>query len=176
MLEPMTMCRTACRRPRGFTLLEVAIALAVIAVLAALALPDIGRRIDRGRVQNAAQALVDDIAGARFEAVRNNQNLFVETRPDAGTGWCWAVGRSAGCDCGLPQTCQVHTVQARQYRGVRLVGGLALRMEPGGAAAASAQAALLETPRGEQLRVEVSPLGRARVCASKGNWSNVPGC
>lgn len=172
----MNMRHRAALRAQGLTLLELAIVLAVFAVLAALAVPDIGRRIDRGRVQNAAQALADDIASARFEAVRSNRSLFVETRPDAGAGWCWAVGRSTGCDCGLPHSCQVHTVQASQYRGVRLVGGLNLRMEPGGAAAAVAQMAVMETPRGEQLRVEVSPLGRARVCASKGNWPNVPGC
>lgn len=176
MLEPLTMPTLARRRTRGLTLLEVAIAIAVLAVLAALALPDISRRLERGRVQNAAESLAADIANTRFEAVRGNHDLFVETRPDVGAGWCWAVARQRGCDCGVPDSCQLHTVNARDFRGVRLIGGLALRMESGGAAVATAQAAVLETSRGEQLRVEVSPLGRARVCATLGSWPNVPAC
>ncbi|MDO9073959.1 MAG: GspH/FimT family protein [Rubrivivax sp.] len=167
------------RRPApGFTMIELALALVVLAILAALALPDLGRRMERQRLQGAAQGLAADLAEARFEAARQGQALFVEARPAASrdSGWCWAVARSAGCDCAAAEACQVHAVRSADWRGVRLVEGLAVALQPGGTTAGAQQAALLESSRGEQLRVEVSALGRARVCATRGSWPNVPVC
>ena len=56
------------------------------------------------------------------------------------------------------------------------LAGLTVALHPGGTAAGPQQAALLESSRGEQLRVEVSALGRARVCATRGAWPSVPNC
>jgi len=173
VLEPLM------RRPAfGFTMIEVALVLAVLAILAALALPDVGRRMERQRLQSAAQGLAADLTEARFEAARQGQALFVEARPAPSTGsdWCWTVARSANCDCAVAQTCQVHAVRSADWRGVRLVEGLAVALQPGGTAAGPRQAALLESSRGEQLRVEVSALGRARVCATRGTWPSMPAC
>jgi type IV fimbrial biogenesis protein FimT len=165
------------RRPApGFTMVELALALAVLVILAALALPDIGRRMERQRLQAAAQGLAADLAEARFEAARQGQALFVEARADTASHWCWTVARSAGCDCTAAQACQVHAVRSADWRGVRLVEGLAVALQPGGTAAGPQQAALLESTRGEQLRVEVSALGRARVCATRGTWPSMPAC
>lgn len=167
------------RRPAlGFTMIEVGLALAVLAILAALALPDIGRRMERQRLQGAAQGLAADLAEARFEAARQGHALFVEARPapSPDNDWCWAVARSAGCDCATAKACLVHAVRSADWRGVRLVEGLAVTLQPGGTAAGLQQAALLESSRGEQLRVEVSALGRARVCATRGSWPSVPAC
>ncbi len=167
------------RRPAfGFTMIEVGLALAVLAILATLALPDVGRRMERQRLQGAAQGLAADLAEARFEAARQGQSLYVEARaaPSRDSGWCWAVARSAGCDCAALQACQLHTVRSADWRGVRLVEGLAVTLDPGGTAAGRQQTALLESSRGEQLRVEVSALGRARVCASRGSWPSMPAC
>ncbi|MDP2005057.1 MAG: GspH/FimT family protein [Rubrivivax sp.] len=161
-------------RPGGFTMVEAALAVAVLAILAAIALPDIGRRMERQRLQGAAQGLAADLAEARFEAARQGQVLFVEAR--AGAGWCWAVARSAGCDCGEALACQLHAVRGTDWRGVRLVEGLTVVLDPGGTSAGPQTAALLETARGEQLRVEVSALGRARVCAQRGIWPGMPAC
>lgn len=162
----------------GFTLIEIGLALAVLAILAALALPDVGRRMERQRLQAAAQGLAGDLAEARFEAARQGQALFVEARVAASrdSGWCWAVARSAGCDCTAALACQVHAVRSADWRGVRLVEGLAVTLQPGGTATGAQQSALLESSRGEQLRVEVSALGRARVCATRGSWPSVPAC
>lgn len=165
------------RRPRGFTLLEASIVLAVLGVLAAAALPDLGRQLERKRLRAAAQALVGDVAEARFEAARSGRALFVEAR--SGAAWCWAVASAAGCDCApavAAPACRVHAVQAATFRGVRLVEGLAVTLAPGGAMAGTPQAAVLETARGEQLQVQVSALGRARVCARAGAWPGVPAC
>ncbi len=165
------------RRARGFTLLEASIVLVVLGVLAAAGLPGLGQQLERKRLRGAAQELAADLTEARFEAARSGRALFVEAR--SGTGWCWVVALAAGCDCAqgvLPPACRVHAVQAATFRGVRLVEGLALTLEPGGAAAGAPQTAVLETARGEQLQVQVSALGRARVCAGTGAWPGVPAC
>ena len=161
---------------RGFTLLEVALGLAVLAILAALAVPSLGRRLERQRVLTAAHTLAGDLAEARFEAARRGQALFVQTR--GGADWCWAVATTAECDCGAeqPQACSLQVQQARSHKGVRLPEGLALRLDASGAADGARRAAVLETARGEQLRVEVSALGRARVCAARGTWAQTPPC
>ncbi len=161
------------RVQRGLTFLEVALVLAVIAIFASLAVPSFTARMERQRVQGAAEALAGDIAEARFEAARRGQPLFVEAT--AGASWCWAVATAPGCSCDGTQSCQLHAVRAGTQRGVKLVEGLAVRIDPAGAAQAT-QAALLETSRGERLRVEVSPLGRPRVCAVSGTWSNTAPC
>jgi type IV fimbrial biogenesis protein FimT len=161
-------------RIRGLTLLEVAIVLAVIAVLAALALPGMGRHSERQRLQTAAQGLAGDIAEARFEAARRGQALYVEAR--TGTDWCWSVAASSGCGCNEDQSCQVHRVAASTHRGVRLTDGLAVRLSPDGSANGAQTIAVLESSRGDRLQVEVSALGRARVCASVGNWPALSPC
>jgi type IV fimbrial biogenesis protein FimT len=164
------------RRGRGLTLIELAIALAVLAVLATLAVPGLGARLDRQRLQGAAESLAADLAEARFEAARRGSTLFVESADAAdGAAWCWAVATSHGCSCGQAQACQVHTTRAADYGGVRLAQGISARLDPTGSVQAP-QAAVLEGSRGDRLRVEVSALGRSRICAEKGSWPRLPAC
>lgn len=161
---------------RGLTLIELAITLAVVAVLATLAVPSLGARLDRQRLQGAAESLAADLAEARFEAARRGTALFVESADAAeGAAWCWAVATQAGCNCGAPQSCQVHSTRGADYPGVRLKAGLNARLDPSGTAQA-AQAATLEGSRGDRLRVELSTLGRPRICAEKGSWPRLPTC
>jgi hypothetical protein len=56
-----------------------------------------------------------------------------------------------------------------------MASGISARLDPSGTAPA-AQAATLEGSRGDRLRVELSTLGRTRICAEKGNWPRLPTC
>ncbi len=181
MLEPLSQRPRpgrGTRRTGGLTLLELVMVLAVLAVLSSLALPSMGERLERQRALGAAQSLAADVAEARFEAARRGQVLFVRASGD-GAAWCWAVSTDTACDCREDmRSCQLHRVSAQDHRGVALVQGLDLRVDPAGSAPLPQppQSALLQTRRGERLRVDVSALGRARVCAVSGTWPRVANC
>jgi type IV fimbrial biogenesis protein FimT len=159
----------------GFTLLELAIGLAVLAILSALAVPNFGANLQRQRAQGAAEALAADVAEARFEAARRGLPLYVSGH--AGKDWCWAVSTAADCPCGQahPAACQLRGAKAADHRGVLLLNDIALRLQADGTAQ-SPQTTVLESARGDRLRVEVSALGRARVCAEKGSFSRLLAC
>lgn len=158
---------------RGLTLIELAITLAVLAVLGAIALPGLGAGLERQRLQATAQALAADIADARFEAARRGQALHVQA--SGGAAWCWAVSEDPACPCGAAQACQLRNVRAADHPGVRLVSAQTLRLEPAGGAQAGT-AATLESPRGDRLRVDIGPLGRTRICAAAGAWPRMQPC
>lgn len=161
------------RRDAGLTLLELAITLAVLVVLGALALPNLGARLEHQRLQGAAEALAADISEARFEAARRGVALHLLASP--GPAWCWAITTAPGCDCSQAQICQLHTVHATDHARVRLLGARSLQMEPGGAVAGDLSTTF-ESPRGERLRVEVSQLGRPRICSEAGTWPKIGKC
>ena len=158
---------------RGLTLIELVITLAVLAILSAVALPSIGASLDRHRLQASAQALAADIGAARFEAARRGQALHLQAI--AGPDWCWSVSVNPDCPCGQPRACQLQNVRAVDHPGVQIVSAQDLRLEGAGIAQAGT-AALLQSRRGDRLRVDVSALGRTRICSVSGTWPTLPRC
>ena len=151
--------------PRGFTLLEVAMVLALLAVLSTLAVPSLAARLQRGRLQFAAEA--------RFQAAQRGLTLHLQAQ--AGADWCWAVTTTPACPCGQAQPCQLQRVTAADHPGVRLVQAMAVRLDPDGSAVAR-QPALFESAAGQRVAVALTPLGRARLCAPTGAWPTMPAC
>jgi type IV fimbrial biogenesis protein FimT len=157
----------------GLTLLELMICVAVLAVLGILALPGLGAQLEKQRLRNAAQTLLGDITEARFLAAQ--RGLTVHVLAQDGPLWCWGVSMSNGCDCSAQQACTVHAVPATSHTGIRLVAGMALQLEPTGTAS-TAGSTTFESQNGDRLRVDVSPQGRARICALSGSWPQLPVC
>ena len=152
------------RRTAGLTLIEVVIGLAVMALLLSLALPSFGGHMSRQRLKSAASTLAIDLAEARFEAAQRGQTLYVNLAE--GNDWCYALTTTSGCDCRLVQACRLKAVSARDTPGLTLAAAPEIAFAPEGrGAAASLQFA---SARGERLRVDLSALGRARVCAPDG--------
>jgi prepilin-type N-terminal cleavage/methylation domain-containing protein len=184
------------RRRRGFTLIELVIGLAVLALLATLVLPSMGSALQRQRLRAAAEHFAADLREARFEAGHRGQTLHLLSR--SGTSWCWAVAREPGCGCepagteaarsALPLAagrCLLSQRSQLDYPGVQLLQAQAVALSAGGTSAAAegppgtaqaVQAALFEGRPGSRLRVDLSALGRARICAPADPVPGMPAC
>ena len=161
------------RLQRGLTLLEISIALALLAVLGAVAVPGQGARLDQQRLYSAAEALVADVHEARFEAARQGRALHIVMQ--TGDNWCWAVATQENCPCGQAQSCELRSAQQRDHGGVRLLAGQTLHLGANGRAEAGGSATL-ESRRGSRLRMDVQLLGRPRVCTLSGPATRYPAC
>lgn len=65
------------RHPRGFTLIELLAVVAIIALMAAVSLPAIGRYIRNFRIRGAVQNVSGEMQNARAKAITKNVNLGV---------------------------------------------------------------------------------------------------
>lgn len=72
----------------GFTIIELMIGIAIIAVLLAIALPSFQSMILGIQVKSAAEALNNGLQLTKAEAVRRNNNVTFTL----GTGTAWTVG------------------------------------------------------------------------------------
>jgi len=70
-------------RAQGFTLIELLITLAIVAILAGLAAPNMGEYIEQERVRGALVNLKQELAYARSEAIKRNATVFISSTPGA---------------------------------------------------------------------------------------------
>jgi type IV fimbrial biogenesis protein FimT len=78
------MLNAALRLRRGFTVVELMITVAVLAVGASLAAPGAATMLANRKVQGAAQSILEGLHQARGEAMRRNTPVRFTL---AGTGW-----------------------------------------------------------------------------------------
>jgi prepilin-type N-terminal cleavage/methylation domain-containing protein len=181
------------RRHSGFTLVELMVTVAVLAILLVAAGPSFGDFFDRYRLRGGVDDVVSTIAQARAGAVKLDREVRV-TFQGSGTDWCVGAvsaslptdGSRAGavtaCDCSdNSPACSVDgeklVVEKGAHGDVALSGAatelvfdgrLGLATGSGGALSTS-QFILTSPSKKYALRVDVSPLGEATVCVDSDN-------
>lgn len=81
------MLKPAPQKNQGFSLLELMIGLAIIAILLMAGLPSYGTWMQNLQIRNAAEAVHDGLQFARSEAVRANTSIALTL----GTATAWTV-------------------------------------------------------------------------------------
>ncbi|NRF70206.1 prepilin-type N-terminal cleavage/methylation domain-containing protein [Aquincola sp. S2] len=161
---------------RGLTLIELMIAIAILAVLGTLAAAPMAAWAARQRVQAAAAHLVADVAEARHEAARRGQVLRVNFTQ--GSAWCYAitVDSAARCDnAGHPAV--LKRVSTKDHPGVIITLAETFELDGRSGAALQAPASVqLTSSRGDVLQVRMGRLGRASVCSPDGLIKGVAHC
>lgn len=95
----------------GVTLIELLVALVVLAVFVTIGIPSFNSVFERNRITGAAQALYADLQFARAEAIKRNTEVYVKFDDAA---WCYGIddASAATCSCGTNTGC---TVNGQQY-------------------------------------------------------------
>jgi type II secretion system protein H len=73
----LTVPRTL-RRRKGFTLIETIVVVAIIGVMSAIAIPQMGTLMDRYRLDGAARLIWADLQNARMTAIKENRSIRAE--------------------------------------------------------------------------------------------------
>ena len=120
-------------RSTGFTLIELMVVMAVVAVVLVLAAPSFSRLMETQRVRGTSDQFLTDVQFARSEAASSQETTGISFKTQAGTQTCYTV-HSCGavlpiaicsCDCtlGAGNACPNQTgaiPPPRELRTVRL--------------------------------------------------------
>ncbi len=163
------------QRGRGLTLIELAVCIALLAVVATLALPSFANLLARHRLKAAAQALAQDLSEARFEAARRGLDLHVDLHN--GPGWCWTVATTPGCGCqpGPAPACRLKLVQEADFPGVQPAEAASYRLQALGTVVGPPNT-VLRLDNGTAVQIDLGPTGRAHLCSVGGGLAGLPAC
>ena len=177
---------TATRRgSRGITLLELAVVLAVTAIVAATAVPDLAGLFMACRLEGAASSLAADLQFARSEALARNRSLRLSVRGGI-DATCWIVhtGAAGDCDCGgaagivcAPGASAIRSVVLRAGDRVSVAANVAsIVFDPLHGTSTPTGTLRLVDARGRSVRHVVNVVGRVRSCSPAGAVVGYPGC
>ena len=112
-------------RSNGFTLIEMMIALALLAILIVAAIPSFNQFRERAALRGAADQMVSFWGDARFEALRRNSQVKVGFIQDGGS---FCIGAEAhddatdldACDCLTAGACDIAAFPTNQSEWSRV--------------------------------------------------------
>ncbi len=157
----------------GVSLLEVLLALAIVALLAVQAVPAAQGLLAKQRLKGAAEIIGAELRAARLEAIRANRSLAVRFVIQDSGQWCMGISDAGPCACDREE-CLIDGRPAPRLDStalphIRLASnfpGHLLRFGPlrGGARPGTLRVRIAGKSE-KEMRIVVSSLGRIRLCA-----------
>lgn len=172
------------RSPKGFTLIELMVAIAILAILVTLAAPSFSSFIDKYRVKRAADTVSAFLINTKSEAIKRNTRVRAVFQA-TGSSWCAGMTTADTCDCTAATSCQIdgaeRVVRGSDFKDILLTvsadeSKFSFTPLRGAVNAGNAQ---VTSANGLQVRVVVkNTTGRIRLCSpsGSGNVGGYPVC
>ncbi len=149
---------------KGYSLVEIIVTIAVLAILLAAFFPSFISALQSSRTKGAAQTLLADIQLAKTEASRRQSFVFISFSE---TAWCYGINAGSACDCeSNPASCNIGSAAASDFPGTVLTENFpndTLIFNPV-RSTSTAGTATFSSGSGRSYSVRISALGRARIC------------
>jgi type IV fimbrial biogenesis protein FimT len=191
------------RRHSGFTLIELMVSVAVLAVLLMAAVPSFEEFRQRSAIRGAADQTLSFWNKARFEATKRNQPVKVGVRTN-GSAFCLGAATAtaaelvslaagtaiASCNCFVANACDIAVFPAQQqdWRRVTLQANPTLGVATSGVTVIEPKRTSLLVPEDEgnitllgppgraayKLSLNINRFGRGTVCESTTATHRIP--
>lgn len=171
------------KNTEGFSLIELMVTLALVAILAALAAPSFSAMLANAQIRTGAQSINDGLVLARVEAIRRNARVIFTL----GTQSTWGVTNES--DTASVQSSPVADGSSNILVTTTPVGATKATFDGRGHLVTNTDAtssinqvdvtvptSLLNTALAKNLRINVSSGGAIRLCNPNGTYGIGMGC
>jgi prepilin-type N-terminal cleavage/methylation domain-containing protein len=169
-------------KQRGFTLLELLMVVAVLAIIATIAVPSMRGAAEKRRTIAAAEEIYSQVQLARSEAIARSQPVFMNIA--AGANWAIGISNDPACDptdnvpaCALPDAQDNNPITRRftfnEHQDVSIAtteNQINFRSQRGTATVASIDV-VSTGDTGYVMSLVVGPLGQVTMCSSDADAS-----
>lgn len=170
----------------GFTLIEMMVVLAVLAIIVTTAVPGMGNFLDSNKLRGATSQFYSDMQYARSESIKRNVNVSVSVTSNGDTSWCYGISINTGCDCTITDPTNINACVLPQsgedilkvgssadFTGIRLIS-------PSGSnqtvatfdfvrgVATTTGTVVFESHNALETHIDVTALGKINACTPTG--------
>jgi type IV fimbrial biogenesis protein FimT len=164
----------------GFTLIEMMVTIAVMAIIATTVVPSYNSMKEKHKMRGAAETISSDLQLARSEAIKTNQNVSLSISGDGTANWCYGINDTGGCDCNVDNACQVDGTTVRvassnDFSNINLTTNFTSQtatFDPDRGTTNSGTTTL--TANGKTVKIFISAIGRISFCSN--DYSFYPLC
>jgi type IV fimbrial biogenesis protein FimT len=167
-------------KQNGFTLLEMMVTIAVMAIITTTVVPGFNSMREKHKIRGAAETIASDLQLARSEAIKTNQSVSLSISGNGTTNWCYGINDTGGCNCNVNNACQVDGTTVRvasnnDFSNTNLTTNFASQtatFDPNRGTTNSGTTTL--TANGKTVKIFISAIGRISFCST--DYSFYPNC
>jgi len=183
-------------KQKGFTLIEIMIVVAVLAIIATIAVPGMGNLLQSNKLRGATGQFFADIQFARSESIKQNSNISISVTSNGSTTWCYGLSNNSGCDCTITSpaaagacaitqsgTKVLKVGQSSEFTGILLTSPTGTSQtvatfDPVRGIATASGSIILQSANNSETHVDISALGKISNCSPAGaqNITGFPEC